>query len=95
MTDEVMENAELSEKNSEKLREYHEKVRTMSKEELEEELESLKEDLVDEETEMRLIIGQTGVHMNVTQATAYRESFNREMDLIKKKIEFVKETLGQ
>lgn len=95
MTDEVMENAELSEKNSEKLREYHEKVRTMSKEELEEELESLKEDLVDEETEMRLIIGQTGVHMNATQAAAYRESFNRDMDFIKKKIEFVKETLGQ
>lgn len=85
---------ELTERNSQRLRDYHEKVKTMSKEELEQAMEDLKEELLDEENEMKMIIGQTGVHMNATQAQAYRDEFTREMDFIKKKMDLVKEALG-
>jgi ribosomal protein L29 len=86
--------AELTERNSERLREYHDRVKTLTKGELADELENLKDELADEEGEMRLIIGQTGVHINAKQVDAYRESFAREMDFIKKKIGLVQEAMG-
>jgi hypothetical protein len=80
--------------NSEKLKLYAENVKTMGKRELEAELLKLAEDLTDEEDEMRLMIGQTGVHINATQVTAFRESFAREMARIKEKQRLVNEALA-
>lgn len=79
--------------NSEKLKIYGEQVKAMSKQELESELEKLAEDLADEEDEMRLMIGQTGVHINATRVAAYRESFAKEMARIKEKQRLVNEAL--
>ncbi|MBI4734419.1 MAG: hypothetical protein HY779_06405 [Rubrobacteridae bacterium] len=79
--------------NSEKLKLYAEQVKTMNKEELQAELVKLAEDLTDEEDEMRLMIGQTGVHINATRVQAYRESFAKEMARIKEKQRLVKEAL--
>lgn len=73
--------------------EYFEKISTMSKEELERELENLQESLEDVEDEKRLIIGQTGVHVNAVTIAAYRESFDREISLLEQKISKVKEYL--
>jgi orotidine-5'-phosphate decarboxylase len=84
-------NMELA--NSEKLKIYAEQVKAMSKQELESELEKLAEDLADEEDEMRLMIGQTGVHINATRVAAYRESFAKEMAKIKEKQRLVNEAL--
>lgn len=80
--------------NSEKLKLYAENIKELSKQELEAELLKLAEDMTDEEDEMRLMIGQTGVHINATQVAAYRESFEREMARIKKKQRMVSEALS-
>ncbi|HZD60986.1 MAG TPA: hypothetical protein VE439_11130 [Anaerolineae bacterium] len=79
---------------AERLREYAEKVVTMTKDELNEELEILNENLEDIQIEKRLIIGQTGVHINAVTMDSYRESFDREIASIEQKIRLVKEALG-
>ena len=79
--------------NSEKLKIYGEQVKKMSKQELQAELVKLAEDLTDEEDEMRLMIGQTGVHINATRIAAFRESFAREMARIKEKQRMINEAI--
>jgi len=79
---------------AQKIEEFTAKIKDMGKDELEEELETLKEDLVDVEDEKRLMIGQTGVHINAVTIQAYRESFDREIALIQEKISLVKEALS-
>lgn len=79
---------------AQKIKEFTAKIKDMGKDELEEELEKLKEDLVDVEDEKRLMIGQTGVHINAVTIQAYRESFDREIALIQEKMGLVKEALG-
>ncbi|NCO66563.1 MAG: hypothetical protein COW32_06630 [Candidatus Aquicultor secundus] len=85
---------ELDALHAEKIRAFNEKIRAMDKDELGEELELLKEDLEDVGIERRLIIGQTGVHINAVAIEAYRQSFDREASLIKDKMDLVKQALG-
>ncbi len=85
---------ELDALHAEKIKAFTEKIQAMDKEELGKELESLKEDLEDVEIERRLIIGQTGVHINAVTIEAYRESFDREASIIKDKMDLVKQALG-
>lgn len=86
--------AELDALHDEKIKAFTEKIQVMNKDELKEELELLKEDLEDVEIERRLIIGQTGVHINAVTIEAYRESFDREAALIKEKMDMVKQAMG-
>jgi len=79
---------------AERLEDYAEKVKGMTKDELNEEMEILKENLEDIQIEKRLILGQTGVHINAVTIDSYRNSFDREIDSIEKKISIVKEALG-
>ncbi len=72
---------------------YLDKIKTMDKDELKEELELLEESLEDIQIERRLILGQTGVHINVGKIEAYRNSFDREISNLEKKIGYVKEAL--
>lgn len=73
--------------------EYLEKIKAMSKDELQEELEILEENLEDIQIERRLILGQTGVHVNASKIESYRNSFDREISTIEEKINLVKEAL--
>lgn len=76
------------------IEEYKGKVQAMSKEELHEELELLQESIEDIEIERKLILGQTGVHINVGKVDSYRNAFDREISTLEKKISLVKEALG-
>ncbi|MBS3909506.1 MAG: hypothetical protein KGZ93_07755 [Actinobacteria bacterium] len=77
-----------------KVKQYREKIKAMGKEELQDELEILNENLEDIETEKRLILGQTGVHINAVAIDEYRNSFNREIKATQEMINIAKEALG-
>lgn len=79
---------------ADKVREFAEKIKPMTKEELNEELELLEENLEDIQIEKRLILGQTGVHVNAVTVDAYRNSFDREIASTEEMIKLVKEALG-
>ena len=78
---------------SEALKNYAEKVKTMRREELQQELSDLDDSLRDEEDELKRLIGQTGVHLYESQVEAYRESFMRETARIKEKRRLINEAL--
>lgn len=86
--------ASIEDMHAERLREFAEKVGTMAKDELSEELEMLQESLEDIQIEKRLILGQTGVHINAVTIDSYRDSFDREIASTEEKIRLVKEALG-
>ncbi len=73
--------------------EYLDKIKSMDKDELKEELELLEESLEDIQIERRLILGQTGVHINAGKIEAYRNSFDREISNLETKISHVKGAL--
>lgn len=75
------------------LDEYEKKLEGLKRDELESELERLKGDLEDLEVERRLIIGQTGVHINASKIQAYREAFDRDEKRLKRKIEMIEREL--
>ncbi|HCG98777.1 MAG: hypothetical protein A2074_08560 [Candidatus Aquicultor primus] len=77
-----------------KVTEFKEKIKAMSKEELRDELEILNENLEDIEIEKRLILGQTGVHINAVAIDEYRNSFDREIKATQAMIDVAKEALG-
>ncbi|MDI6716834.1 MAG: hypothetical protein QME63_07810 [Actinomycetota bacterium] len=76
------------------LDEYKEKINAMTKEELTEELEMLRESLEDIQLERKLILGQTGVHINAGKVEAYRNAFDREASVLEQKINMVEKALG-
>lgn len=86
--------AMMDDHHSLKVKEFEEKIQGMSKEQLEEELELLNENLEDIEIEKRLILGQTGVHINAVTIDAYRNSFDREIAATQEMIGLVKQALG-
>jgi hypothetical protein len=77
-----------------KVTEFRDKIRAMSKEELQDELEILNENLEDIEIEKRLILGQTGVHINAVAIDEYRNSFDREIKATQTMIDVAKAALG-
>lgn len=80
--------------NSQELKDYAEKVKTMDKGEREAELARLDDALDDAEDEMKQMIGQTGVHVYAVQIEASREEFEREKARIEEKKRLVKEALS-
>ncbi|MDP2212043.1 MAG: hypothetical protein Q8J63_09950 [Candidatus Aquicultor sp.] len=79
--------------NSQELKDYAEKVKTMDKGELEAELARLDDALEDAEDEMKQMIGQTGVHVYAVQIEASREEFEREKARINEKKRLATEAL--
>ncbi len=79
---------------AEKIGVFKEKIKDMTKDELQDELASLQEDLQDIEIEKQLIIGQTGVHINAVTIQAYRESFDREIVEVQEKMNLVQLAMG-
>jgi hypothetical protein len=79
--------------NSEEIKDFAEKVKTMDKDALEAELARLDEALEDAEDEMKQMIGQTGVHVYAVQIEASREEFEREKARINEKKRLINETL--
>ncbi|MDP2212037.1 MAG: hypothetical protein Q8J63_09920 [Candidatus Aquicultor sp.] len=77
-----------------KVTEFREKIKALGKEALQDELEILNENLEDIEIEKRLILGQTGVHINAVAIDAYRNSFDREIKATQEMIDITKEALG-
>lgn len=74
--------------------EYGAKLKTMTRDELEEELEIIQESLEDIQIEKRLILGQTGVHISAGKVESFRNSFDHEISTLEKRINLVKEVLG-
>jgi hypothetical protein len=89
----LAEEIRLELENSQELKEYAQRVKTMGKDELEAELARLDDALQDAEDEMKQMIGQTGVHLYAVQVEASREEFQREMARINEKKRLVNEAL--
>ncbi|MDI6715502.1 MAG: hypothetical protein QME63_00975 [Actinomycetota bacterium] len=70
--------------------EFAERIKSMTIDELEEELEILQENLEDIQIERRQIFGKTAAHLNAKKFEKYRRSFDREILLLEKKISLVK-----
>ncbi|MBS3909512.1 MAG: hypothetical protein KGZ93_07785 [Actinobacteria bacterium] len=80
--------------NSQEIKDYAEKVKTMDKGEIEAELARLDAALEDAEDEMKQMIGQTGVHVYAVQIEASREEFEREKARINEKKRLAAEALS-
>lgn len=80
--------------NSEEIKEYAKKVKSMDRAALEAELAHLDDAYVDAEDEMKQMIGQTGVHVYAVQIEASREEFEREKARINEKKRLVNEVLA-
>ncbi|HCH00201.1 MAG TPA: hypothetical protein DE036_10705 [Actinobacteria bacterium] len=79
--------------NSQEIKDYAEKVKTMDKGALEAELARLDDALEDAEDEMKQMIRQTGVHVYAVQIEASRDEFEREKARISEKKRLVNEAL--
>jgi hypothetical protein len=77
--------------NSQEIKDYAEKVKTLDKNALEAELGQLDDALEDAEDEMKQMIGQTGVHVYAVQIEASRDEFAREKARINEKKRLVEE----
>ncbi|MHB0977687.1 MAG: hypothetical protein ACYC1U_10965 [Candidatus Aquicultorales bacterium] len=75
--------------------EYRRQVDAMDKAALQQERARLEEDLEDLDTERRLIIGQTGVHVNAVKIQSYREAFDRDERLLRGQLEVVDIALNE
>lgn len=83
----------MDDKYAKQVTEFKDKIKAMSKEELQNELEILNENLEDIEIEKRLILGQTGVHINAVAIDEYRNSFDREIKATQAMIDVAKAAL--
>lgn len=79
---------------SQEMKDYAERVEAMDRDALEAELVRLDDALEDAEDEMRLMIGQTGVHMYAGQVDGTREGFAREKAKIDVKKRLVSKALS-